>query len=347
LNPVVLKHSHLSYFVKVAETGQITRAARILHIAQPALSQAITQLEAQLGVKLLERHPRGVSLTPAGAVFLEKAQIALEAQADAAATAASLARDLRGALQIGFLSVPPMLMAPNLLEAFGRANPQVEVSSRELRFPTGPTASWLSDVDVALCHAPVPDPNVEILVLRQDLRSVVLRSDHRLGGRAELRVADVIDEPFCGAHPSVDPVWASFWNLDDHRGAPPATVTSDQVGNTLEQIAAMASGHAISTFPAPVAGVIVDLVPNLVAVPIIDAAPASCALVWHVSRPNSVVADFVALARATTLGPPGRAPRAAGGVRPTTSSPRSRESHVGPGLTGRPPREAAVASRPA
>jgi DNA-binding transcriptional LysR family regulator len=172
---VILKQSHMAYFVKVAETGQITRAAQILHIAQPALSQAITQLEAQLGVKLLERHPRGVSLTPAGAVFLEKARVALDAQADAAATAASLARDLRGALRIGFLSVPPMLMAPNLLAAFARANPRVEVFSRELRYPTGRASSWLADVDVALCHSPVPDPEVEILPLREDALAVMLR----------------------------------------------------------------------------------------------------------------------------------------------------------------------------
>lgn len=288
----------MAYFVKVAETGQITRAAQILHIAQPALSQAISQLEAQLGVKLLERHPRGVSLTPAGAIFLEKARVALDAQADAAATAASLARDLRGALQIGFLSVPPMLMAPTLLETFGRANPQVEVSSRELRFPTGPTASWLADVDVALCHSPIPDADVEILPLRSDRRAIVLRSDHPLAGRSELRVEDVIDEPFCGYHGSVEPEWASFWSLDDHRGGPPSRVTGDQVGNTLEEVAAMTNGHGISTFPAAVAGVIVDLVENLVAVPLLDAAPACCALVWHSSRGNSVVADLVELARA-------------------------------------------------
>jgi len=322
---VVLKNSHLAYFVKVAETGQITRAARMLHIAQPALSQAITQLEAQLGVKLLERHPRGVSLTPAGAVFLEKAQIALNAQADAAATAASLARDLRGALQIGFLSIPPMLMAPQLLEAFARAHPQVEVSSRELRFPTGPTSSWLADVDVALCHSPLPDPEAGILPLREDLRSVVLRVDHRLADRKQLHLEDVIDEPFYGCHPTVDERWTSFWNLDDHRGGPPSQVTGDRVGNTLELVAAMTSGRAISTFPESVAGVIVDLVPNLVAIPIADATPACCALVWHESRPNSVVADLVELARSASAGP-GTHARGAGRLTGLPSRPRPRKA---------------------
>jgi hypothetical protein len=61
----------------------------------------------------------------------------------------------------------------------------------------------------------------------------------------------------------------------------------------------MTSGRAIGTLPAAVAEVIVDLVPNLVAVPLIDASPACCALVWHLSRSNTVVAGLVRLARAT------------------------------------------------
>ena len=60
----------LRYFVAVAQDGQMTRAAQRLALAQPALSQAIARLEQQVGVKLLERHPRGVSLTPAGEAFL-------------------------------------------------------------------------------------------------------------------------------------------------------------------------------------------------------------------------------------------------------------------------------------
>jgi DNA-binding transcriptional LysR family regulator len=300
---VVLKHTQLDCFVTVAETGQMTRAARILQIGQPALSQAISQLETQLGVKLLERHPRGVTLTPAGSIFLEKARIALDAQAAAAATAAALARDLRGAIQIGFLSIPPTLLVPGLLEAFGRAHPQVVLSSRELRFPTAATARWLSDVDVALCHAPLPDPEVEILTLRRDPRVVLMRDDHHLAGRAELRVTDVLEETFCGCHPSVDPAYRAFWNLDEDRGSPPSAVTSDRAGNTLELVAAMTSGSAITTLAAPVAAVIIDLVPNLLALPLLDAEPAGCALVWHVSRRSSLTADLVELARATSGSP--------------------------------------------
>lgn len=75
---------HLRYFVAIAEERSFTRAAERLWVAQPGLSTQVRRLETELGVKLLDRHTRGVDLTPAGALFLERARAALAA-ADAAA----------------------------------------------------------------------------------------------------------------------------------------------------------------------------------------------------------------------------------------------------------------------
>jgi len=69
----------LRYFVAIAEERSFTRAAERLWIAQPGLSQQMRALERELGVKLLERHPRGVTLTAAGELFLERARVALAA----------------------------------------------------------------------------------------------------------------------------------------------------------------------------------------------------------------------------------------------------------------------------
>src|SRR6202035_2948495 len=95
------KRGQLLYFVTVAEEGQITRAAARLHVAQPALSQAIAQLEEELGIELLERHPRGVTLTAAGEAFLPKARAAVAADADAALAAEWLARSSEGTIEFG------------------------------------------------------------------------------------------------------------------------------------------------------------------------------------------------------------------------------------------------------
>ena len=75
--PLHLRLRHLTYFVAIAERGQFAGAARSLGVAQPALSQAIAQLEAQVGVKLLDRHARGVTLTRAGERLYAKAHVAL------------------------------------------------------------------------------------------------------------------------------------------------------------------------------------------------------------------------------------------------------------------------------
>src|SRR6478609_1031412 len=141
------RRGHLRYFVTVADEGQITRAAHNLHIAQPALSQAISQLESELGIELLIRHARGVSLTLAGEIFLPKARAALAADAEAALTAQSLARAADERLDIGYAGAPPAIKMPELFTGLQRTYPNAEVSFRELPFPTSPTSAWLGDAD--------------------------------------------------------------------------------------------------------------------------------------------------------------------------------------------------------
>ena len=70
---------HLRYFVAIAEERSFTRAAERLWVAQPGLSTQIRRLESELGVQLFERHTRGVDLTDAGELFLERARTALAA----------------------------------------------------------------------------------------------------------------------------------------------------------------------------------------------------------------------------------------------------------------------------
>jgi molybdate transport repressor ModE-like protein len=118
------------YFVAVAESGSISRAARQLSVSQSALTEAVKDLESDLGTVLLERSGRGVSLTHRGQMFLRHARRILETVADARQT---LPGDdsPRGELHLGASSVVAGYTLADLLARYRRAFPGVTVEAFE------------------------------------------------------------------------------------------------------------------------------------------------------------------------------------------------------------------------
>jgi DNA-binding transcriptional LysR family regulator len=299
-----LKRGQLRYFVTVAEEGQITRAAAKLHIAQPALSQVISQLEADLGVELLTRHARGVTLTAAGEAFLPKARAAVASEQDVEATARSLARAAGDAIQIGFIGPPPTMTAPELFDAFAARCPQAQLSLRDMCFPPDDTLAWLADVDVAFCHAPALEPGVRAQELRREPRAVVAHRSHQLATRTELRVADVLDEAFIGYDASVQAEWAGFHCLDDHRGGPPRAVTDDRILTSLQMLGAMGASRAITVVPLADARIVGQVRGDIAVIPLTDAAPTTISLVWRDDRAQPMIAALADAAQRLAGEPP-------------------------------------------
>src|ERR1700754_1881405 len=95
---------HLRYFVAIAEERIFPRASERLWVAQPSLSAQIRRLEAELGVRLFERHTRGVDLTAAGELFLDRARVAIAAADLAAATGRDLETGVIGRVRLGLAS---------------------------------------------------------------------------------------------------------------------------------------------------------------------------------------------------------------------------------------------------
>jgi DNA-binding transcriptional LysR family regulator len=284
--------------VTVAEEGQMTRAARRLQLAQPALSQAIARLEAQVGVKLLERNPRGVTATPAGQAFLVKARAVLDAVDAAQATARSLARAETGRLLIGFLSLTPPMLAAELFNRFSEENPGVELAWRELGYPKLDVREWLGDSDAALAWMAPTGPGVASHALRTSPVVVAVAERHPLAARNELTVADVIDETFPGVAPWCDPGWLGFWGLDGYRGGP-ARRTGDAAESPQEMASIVAAGRAITTVPEIVAMPFGPL--GIKAIPLVDADPAVLNLVWRPEAVAPLLDRLLTLARETAL----------------------------------------------
>jgi DNA-binding transcriptional LysR family regulator len=272
----------------------MTRAARRLQLAQPALSQAIARLEAQVGVRLLERNPRGVTVTPAGAAFLEKAQAALAAVEDMNATARSWARDEQGRLHVGFMSLTPPMMAGDLFPRFTAGHPAVAIEWRQLGYPTLEPRAWLGDADAALIWFAPTGPGVASQAIRTSPLVVAMSFDHPLASHAELKVEDVLDEMFPGVVEWCDPGWLAYWGLDAYRGAP-ATRTDDGAITPEEVASIVASGRAITTVPEIVAVPFAHL--GIRAIPLTDAEPAVLTLVWPEGAAIPLVEDLAVLAR--------------------------------------------------
>src|SRR6185503_10261982 len=122
---------HLRYFVAVAEEHSFTRAAERLWIAQPGLSTQIRRLEGELGVTLFARHTRGVDLTEAGELFLDRARVTLAAAEAARSTGRDLEAGLVGSIRVGVAACAAWRGTCALLATFARDRPDVEVTVSE------------------------------------------------------------------------------------------------------------------------------------------------------------------------------------------------------------------------
>ncbi|HWT56659.1 MAG TPA: LysR family transcriptional regulator [Rhizobium sp.] len=121
----------VQYFVAVAEQGSVTRAAQNLSISQSSVTEALKELENDLGVALFERHPRGLTITHNGHQFLRHATKILASVSDARTSFSGQQSALSGTLNIGVTSLVAGYVLSDLLARYRRACPGIEVSAIE------------------------------------------------------------------------------------------------------------------------------------------------------------------------------------------------------------------------
>lgn len=157
----------LRYFLAVAEELHFGRAAKRLHMTQPPLSQAIQQLEAELGVELFHRTTRHISLTAAGQALLPEARKLLQ-HADQLATIAQRAASGEiGKLSLAFVSIADYSVLPPSLRSFRQAYPQVEIELREATSNIQLSALEKGEIDAGLLIPPIPEPLSKILAYQR------------------------------------------------------------------------------------------------------------------------------------------------------------------------------------
>lgn len=188
----------LRNFMRVARAGSVSRAADELRLAQPALSRQIRKLERELGVSLFARHGRGVRLSAAGSLLLDRAEAIVQLVHQTSEEIREDRSPTSGRVTLGVPPAAGRLLIPPFVEQFQKAWPKIALHMRE-----GVTSSlqeWLLEkrIDIAILHNP---PHLEALNISPILTErmlVVGPPPHYGKGRkpnATFRIRDLAELP--------------------------------------------------------------------------------------------------------------------------------------------------------
>lgn len=201
-----LDHRQLRAFLHIADLGSAGRAAKALHLTQPALSRLVRELERGCGLSLFERHPLGMRLTEAGEALVPFARSILHDFARAEETIAELRGTGRGVVRVGAIAGVARQLLPRAVKSLlDRSNLKIYV----LEGSGGELASALADgsIDIAIAHDNLADD--EVVQVRDagysEHCSVVCSTSHPLAARPECSVDEVLSADWVLPGPGTTP----------------------------------------------------------------------------------------------------------------------------------------------
>jgi DNA-binding transcriptional LysR family regulator len=193
----------LSYVDAVARHGSIRKAAEALNVASSALNRQVLELEADLGVALFERLPRGVRLTAAGEVFVAYARHAMSELKAVESQIEQLRGLMRGQVNVAAVESVAGELLPSAITRFQATHPNVRFNVR-IGAPEELVAALVADqADVILTHDALPKKEVDILTQSRQALCALVVPDHPLASREELRLRDCLAYPLALADPSL------------------------------------------------------------------------------------------------------------------------------------------------
>jgi DNA-binding transcriptional LysR family regulator len=238
---------HLRYFVAVAEAMNFTKASVRLRVAQPAVSRQVQDLEDEIGVDLLKRSPRGVTLTAEGQLFLEEAREMLRRADESVKKVRALARGEYGELHIGYAPTPTIEILPPALAAFQKAVPGVQVLLHDMSGEE--IADGLRRGAIHLAVVPSPElehiPNVEFEPIRAYPICVALPRDHPFVRMKSIPLERFAAEPLVTFSRKEYPgAYSSLERLLKPLGVKPRVVLEVDSGSSA--VAAIEAGRGIA-----------------------------------------------------------------------------------------------------
>lgn len=243
----------LRYLVALAEERHFTRAAARANVAQPALSRQIRSLETELGVPLVDRTSRRVSLTGAGERLVERARRILDEVEAARADAQDLRQLLRGRVSFGVSATPGPVDVAALVAAFHRIHPGVELDVRDALSLELARRLRTDALDLALLTGVREDERrgLELLLVAKERLVLCVGTGHPLAARKRVAVGDLRDERFAVFHAGAT-IRTLVERAAGEAGFEPQVAF--EFSDTARMRALVAEGLAVAILPSSQAG---------------------------------------------------------------------------------------------
>ncbi len=290
----------IEYVVGVVEHGGFTRAASALHVTQPALSEGVARLEAELGVQLFHRVGRRAVISAAGTAFLEPARQLLRDRAVLATSVAAVAGLATGTLDL--VALPTLAVSPlaPLVGRMRRAHPGVVVHIEQPDDADVVTTLVRSGrSEIGLAELPVDEPGLVSEPLQTQELVLVLPISSPLAGRRRLAVADLAEVPLVMTPPGTS-MRRVIDDAFDAAGVSPTIAVETEQREAI--VALVLAGAGGSIVPAPLAESARPA--GVVTVALSPPLRRSVGLVWRAGPVSPAAQAFIDLSREPEPAPP-------------------------------------------
>jgi DNA-binding transcriptional LysR family regulator len=289
---------HLRYFAAVAQTCHFGQAAEQLHVAQPALSYAIRQLEAELDVTLFNRTTRQVSLTPAGEFLRAETARILAGVDDAERGVRRIAAGRSGLLRIGLTGTAAFSHLPRIARILREELPGV-VMEIQADLLTPPQCDQLRSgaLELGVLRPPAVGEDIALHSIDVEPLVLVVPADHRLAAEPVVSLTDLRSESFVAYASRDSAVNDAVWRACKRAGFVPHRDHS--APGTAVLLALVAAGFGVAVLPASVRSLPLQ---GLVFRDLADGGSIELALAWRRGGDNPVV-DAVVNVLSTAFAP--------------------------------------------
>ena len=282
----------LRYLVALADERHFGKAAERCYVSQPTLSAQVRKLEEYLGVPLVERQPKRISITPAGEKIVERARRLLQ-EADAIVELAKSDRDpLAGTLKVALIPTVGPYLLPHVVRRLKRALPKLKLLLYE--YQTAPLLEKLRDgeIDMGILALPVPMDGLDAAELYSEPFMLAVPADHPFAERERVTTQDLHGEPLLlleDGHCLRDQALEVCSRVGAHE-------SQDYRATSLETLRQMvAAGHGVTLLPELAAASPVGSARGLRIKPFVKPAPArTIGAVWRKSTTRGPAIEAIA-----------------------------------------------------